>query len=388
MARLSFRLSPEQLHNVCRPCDDDEPPDVVSSPFVALKEVPLAGVQTLRPRPKVAPSSHNLSFKFGSAEQVKHTGGNKLHGANVEGVTEQDTLWAVPKRLGESRIETLCLDVLCARRRIGPAPANALLPQRGHLETFSARTHLLAGVFFAVYTITRFAMLGFETLKGTLVVIAGLAATICFFSSTLYHVTSPDPHLSKWSRQLDFVSIYISIAIGWTADLCVTTREFENVRVAAIVDVPLAVLLLGVFFGTRRYILWDEVQDEEFKCSIGLGLYRKWNSDGVHQALRQSTSLTVSLFTFSLLPVIVSNLGSATSTVILLQVASFLIILSGMVLDNAVVFPDYALSRGGAKSCVVPSCGCILSAHGWWHVFAFVGTAIAVLARELALYHA
>ena len=349
MTRLSFRLSQGQIDTLCHPCDSQDPPQTTQSLLARPKTAP--GFQILRSDPK--------------PEQI-------------------DKLWNVPSREGESRIKTLCLDILCARKR--ERVENALLPDRGHLETFSARTHLVAGIVFLVYTVARFVTLGFDTTRGTLVVLAGLSATVCFFCSTFYHTTSPDCDISKWSRQLDFISIYLSLGAGWLADMAITTREFENVPIAAILDVPFALLMVVIFFGCRRLILWDETPLQEFQCNIGLGLFRQWNADGDHTALRQTTSFIISSFTFSLIPVIVQNLGLATPVVISLQVVAFFVIVSGMIWDNIVVYPDYSLARGRAMFCVIPSCGCILSAHGWWHVAAFLGSVLTVVAREVALY--
>ena len=354
--------------------------------FGAVREVPLSGVQPLRPRAKTTVHKDAFSFRFASPLSGAPTGGAVLHGDNDPSVHVTENLWSVPRRHGEWRITTLCCDVMCARKRVASHLfPRALLPERGHLETFSARTHLLAGVATLVYTVARLSVLGLETLRGSLLVLAAAAATLCFFSSAVYHTTSPDEAWSTWTRQLDFISIYVSLATGWSADLCITTREFQNVPLAAILDVPLSVLLVAVFFGVRRGVLSrEETTVEEFTCSVGLGLYRRWQGDTEHTALRQATSLIVSLFTFSLLPVIVNNLGSATGSVIALQGASFVLILCGMVLDSTIVFPDYALSKQAWKCCVVQRAGCIMTAHGWWHVFAFVGVVCAICAREIA----
>ena len=116
MARLSFRLSPEQLNScVCRPCDVQEPVALVSSVFAPSAKIPLVDVQTLRPRSRTATSSNNnLSFKFGTPQRWQNTSGPLPHGRNEDSCIEEDQLWAVPIREGESRLQTLCLDVMWA----------------------------------------------------------------------------------------------------------------------------------------------------------------------------------------------------------------------------------------------------------------------------------
>jgi hypothetical protein len=156
--------------------------------------------------------------------------------------------------------------------------------------------------------------------------------------------------------------------------------------VVSILDVPLAIVIVAAFFGARRFLLAaEDTMVTEYECSIGSGMYRVWMCDGDHSTLRQATTLAISLFTFTLVPVAVNNLGDSAGVVIALQTSSFTVLLLGMISDYLVGLPDSALAKGEKPCCTVwPRAGCIITSHGLWHVAAFVGAALAVSAREVA----
>jgi len=148
-----------------------------------------------------------------------------------------------------------------------------LLPTRGHLESASAVTHLWSALGFLGYAVARAAMVDLSTTRGLFLVLAAFFSSATFFASTFYHITTPDDRWAEVGRQADFVAIYVGVAVAFTSDLCIVTREFSNVPLVAILDLPLAVLCVALFFGYRRWVLpGDATLVEEFQCSR-IGLY-------------------------------------------------------------------------------------------------------------------
>lgn len=344
MPALSFRLSPEDLSAL----------PVSHTPFPCTPTVALP-----RPQPLLRP-------RFTAAPQL-------LVLPRKDGV---DT-WTVPEVPGESRMYTLCCVVLCRRPRRVPV-AGLLLPQRGHLETASAVTHLWSAIAFLGYAVARAATVDLNTTRGLFLVLSAFFGSITFFGSTLYHVTTPDDQLAQIGRQVDFVAIYAGVVAAFTADLCIVTKSFSNVPLVAILDLPLAVTLVAAFFAYRRYVLPGETTlVREYECSR-VGLLRRWHSDLDSTPVRHATSLTVALFAFVLTPALFRNLECAP-TVIALQGSSFAVVLVGMLLDSVRHWPDAALAWSAW-----PKLGCIVTAHSLWHIAATTAGVLTVVAREIA----
>jgi predicted membrane channel-forming protein YqfA (hemolysin III family) len=360
---LSFRLSPEDLDTLrpkpTRPVVSHTPSQFACTPTVALPRPQ----SVLRPRLNALPEQRvpvvpTADLALGSAGGV-------------------DT-WAVPRVRGESRLYTLCCVVLCRRPRTAPA-RGLLLPQRGHLETASAVTHLWSALAFLGYAVARAATVELDTSQGFFLVLSAFFGSMTFFGSTLYHVTTPDDQLAQVGRQIDFLGIYSGVAAAFTADLCIVTRGFSSVPLVAILDVPLAVTLVAAFFAYRRYVLPGETTlVVEYECSR-VGLFRRWHGDLDSTPVRQATSLTVALFAFVLTPALFRNLDAAP-TVVALQVSSFLLVVGGMVLDCVLCWPDAALP----KWAVWPNLGCVVTSHSLWHVAASTAGVLTLVAREIA----
>ncbi|MBE35188.1 MAG: hypothetical protein CMI16_06495 [Opitutaceae bacterium] len=259
----------------------------------------------------------------------------------------------------------------------------------GHLERFSSWSHLVLGVAFLSYAFVCIGRFTDSRTAENWAIGGAFATSITFFSSTIYHFTSPDPVISVWTRQLDFLAIYASLAINSVADLAAVTRGFVNVPVSSIVDVPLAASVLAIFFLYRRsWLTREETQTTEFDaCTLETGLLQRWNGDGEHGPMRQAGSLTIAIFVFSATPAILSQLGGEHAWIILaLQVSAFGIVLFGMTLDNVIKWPDRSLAQGAKIPCVsFKSCGCGIASHGIWHILAGVAAIIAAAAREYAL---
>jgi predicted membrane channel-forming protein YqfA (hemolysin III family) len=261
--------------------------------------------------------------------------------------------------------------------------------KNGHLERFSAWSHLIAFVGFVVYTVIRHTVFYRSSTSFQWATGAAAATGVTFLSSTIYHITSADVRISMVTRQLDFLAIYISIAICSVADLAAVTRGFVNVPIVSIIDVPIAATILAFFFAFRRYELScdDTLMKEYSGCSFGVGLMRFWHSDGSHTHLRQAGSFAIASFYFTTTPAVLENIDDA-GIILGLQVGAFVVVMGGMLLDNFVGFPDNIWHRkpGGVPCTSFPYLGCALMSHGIWHILALLGAIMTSIAREYAVF--
>ena len=302
-------------------------------------------------------------------------------------------------RFGELLHGTLFKNVI-PQARLSDVEGNALvmstlLGPTGHYERFSSWSHVVSFVAFAAYAIVRHvAAEDRSSVEAVLVVVATWAVAFMFLASSLYHCTAADAEFAVFTRQLDYIAIYVGIAVGTTADIAVATRGFDNVPIVTIVDVPLAATLLILFFAWRRTRLptnatWVDdyaVVPESVQCSVGRGLFSRGHVDLHHSQLREATSLLLSAAYFMTVPAAVVTLGVEVAVPVLaLQAAGFVFIVFGMLLDRVFEWPNGTLVEG-KTSCLQPnSCGCVVSSHGVWHLIALLSAICTVVAREYAL---
>ena len=297
-------------------------------------------------------------------------------------------------REGCDRFGQLLYHVCCAHKLVGQEGKriSPLLGPEGHIERMNARTHVVGGVLFAVYAVLRHALTAFDddSTSGTLVSIAAWAIAATFITSSVYHATAPDRTLAYYTRLADFSAIYIAITIGAVADISVASRGFVGVPLTVILDVPLAGLAILVFFLWRRVSIpseetWGEDREDE-GCTIGKGLFYRQHFDKHHSALRSATSLLLAVAYFSYLPCLFLNFELTIALVVFgLQLLSFLLITFGTTLDKIIGFPDSKLAKG-EMTCLACS-GSVMTTHAIWHIVALVSAALAVSAREVALFH-
>ena len=265
----------------------------------------------------------------------------------------------------------------------------------GHLERFSARTHLFGAIAFVVYAILRHILLDDSTTSGVMVSLSAWVNAATFASSTIYHATTPDRDVAYVTRLLDYAGIYFSITFSALADISVVTRGFYDIPWQSIIDIPIAATIIYTFFVLRRLYTpaattWHERRP--LACAIGNGLYSAGHCDLEHAGAREATSLMLAIAYFLYIPAAFSTLGTTVAGVVVaLQVVSFLVILFGMLLDLIIGWPDTQILKGKAKwaackdpCCLIP-CGCALNSHGWWHIVSLVSAALLAGAREYAL---
>jgi len=325
---------------------------------------------------------------------ASNPGRSELAAYNGKGRESNHDQWSVPggKELHVcSRLRDLTHRVMCwgcCTLESSKHPMS-FLGDFGHLERFSAWSHLIFGIAFFTYAIVCTCRFTEDRTSESWAIAGAFSTSATFFSSTIYHVTTPDAAISVWTRQLDFLTIYTSLSINSVADLAAVTRGFVNIPVVSIIDIPLAASCLAIFFLYRRsWLTREETLITEFAgCTLETGLFRVWHGDGEHGPLRQAGSLAIAIFVFSATPAILSQLdGDHAGIILALQISAFSIVLFGMVLDSVLVWPDRSLARGAKIPCVsFKYCGCGISSHGIWHVLAGVAAVMAVVAREYAL---
>ena len=277
-----------------------------------------------------------------------------------------------------------------------PLEFSELLGKEGHFERFSAWSHVVGFVGFLLYAVIRQIVAeNRNTVEGVFASISGWTLAFVFLSSSIYHGTAADPKISMFTRFIDFAAIYAGLAIGATADIAVATRGFDNVPIVTIIDIPIAATLLFFFFIWRRIrIPMDETWTEDWtyvpstvKCTLGRGLFSRGHEDLHHSQLRESTSLLLTASYFMTVPAAVMTLGwEVAGTVITLQGVGFVLLVAGLLLDKVFEWPNKDLVIGKRTCCYPNNCGCILTAHGVWHIIALVSAACTVGAREYALH--
>jgi len=257
----------------------------------------------------------------------------------------------------------------------------------GHIERLNVWTHLVATLVFALYAIVRRVVLPPATTQDVMVVVAAWSTAFTFGVSTVYHTTAPRPELAFFTRVADYLAIYLSISVTSLADMAVATKGFDLVKWQTIVDIPLAALLIGLFFILRRAALTTEqtLAPTTRGCPSGLGLFRSLHQDNEHSALRASTSFVLSTAWFLVVPTTVQMIPLAAAVFISLEAVALLVLLVGMTIDNVFNWPDTAYARGERFGCSNRRCGCLVTSHALWHIFAFVAALLSAAAREYGI---
>ena len=337
-------------------------------PFSIATTQKLSIRQTPAPTPAPAPAlchrrsqTPHLAFTFASQPptcncQQSHLATLSLTDSyKSKPIQAPANQWDIPKHtIGPfARFVHVVFTVMCKgccvripdHKRVFP---RSILGDYGHGERLSAWTHFIAALVFFVYAFSCAARFNFERAAEGWSTIAAFCVSLAFLSSTIYHAVSPDEKMSAVARQLDFLTIYIGFSVNAVADMAAVTRGFLNVPITAILDVPLASLILAVFFLYRRsWLSLEDTQIEEYgSCTLQIGLLRRWHSDGAHSSFRQAGSFAILTLYFTATPSIVATLGTNASMVLGLQVGALLIAFTGMLEDHVFLFPDYQISKG------------------------------------------
>ena len=217
---------------------------------------------------------------------------------------------------------------------------------------------------------------------------AAASLGVCFLLSTVYHVTSPSRKLAYWTRNLDYFGVYFAIAVSSLADYAIATRSFRNTRVLAIADVPIAAVIVFVFFVVRRVATSSQEtwHGQLGGCSLAFGLFRRAHLDLKHAGVRQATSLLLVVAYFVGTPSLFLNFSTTQAVVVLtFQLLALASLVGGMLLDNVFLWPDRAMMSGKFKFLSSKSCGCALNSHAIWHVISVIAAIKSTAGREIGL---
>jgi len=109
--------------------------------------------------------------------------------------------------------------------------------------------------------------------------------------------------------------------------------------------------------------------------------------DKAHTGARQATSFLLVISSFVTTPSLFINLGLDNALVIIgLELGCLFAVVLGIFMDNAFVWPDVRLANGkGPLVLVCKPCGCIGSAHSFWHILSVVAAVKGAIGREFAL---
>jgi hypothetical protein len=287
-----------------------------------------------------------------------------------------------------------CL-VLCVNDEV-PGTEKSVVGPTGHLERANAWSHLMAAVLYVGYIIgRRFTPMGkLSMLSNTLAIASYGVFVFMFLSSTIYHVHSPHRYWSAVTRLLDFMGIYSGIAAGTMSDLAIVTINLKNVDFRAIADVWIgAFLMVGFFVFRRTQLSISETRLTYMPQKCSLGFARSQNVDLEHSSLRSAGGVALSFTWIVTIPVAFANLEQDCAW--MFAVSRFIgtaILLSGMALDNAFIWPDTAFtdtSKPRRCACYSQRRGCgggwVFSAHALWHMVALLSTVVATVGTEYSI---
>ena len=285
--------------------------------------------------------------------------------------------------------------VVCVNDRV-PTDSSYLGPT-GHIERANVWTHMFAAVVYMIYSVLRpITPAGsVDTISSSLAAFAFASFCTTFVFSSVYHVYSANKWWSAATRLGDYFGIYLGIAAGTLSDLAVVTENLKDVRWTAVADMWIAMALLVVFFGVRRFTLTPEETRLAYlsdKCTLGFA--RNTNVDLEHSSLRAAAGTVMAFSWVLLIPGAFSTLE--TDCAWIFSGSRFIgtgILAAGMILDNAVLYPDnwFKESEAPPRNCVCynKSEGCgggwIMTSHALWHIIALASTMITTFGTEYVI---
>ena len=266
---------------------------------------------------------------------------------------------------------------------------NSLIGVNGHLERANAWIHLTGAALFLVFATARPLFLNTVSVAGALSGITSAVVMITFLVSTAYHALGTLDALMPILRTLDHGSIYVALAVATVTDTAVVTLDFRNVPWQTISDAIFVAALLLVFFSYRRIVLPASATVVAWG-SCKLGLFRLSHADKEHSAMRSSGYVILSFGFISLIPATVQNLSYEMAVILLVcNATSLLLLIGGLLLDNALVWPDSMYEEGKLPSCICHSktfCnGILCNSHAIWHALSLLSVIILTTGREIVI---
>jgi hypothetical protein len=172
----------------------------------------------------------------------------------------------------------------------------------------------------------------------------------------------------------------------------VVTLDFNDVPWQTTLDSVFVAVVVLCFFMYRRLVLPPE-DTETAWGDCRLGLFRLSHADFEYSALRSSSYITLSFGFISLVPAALRNLPPlASGTLIVCNGISLTLLITGLLLDNVLIWPDKLYADAAKRRTQKPGllchntkCGCMMTAHAWWHVFSLASVLVLTIGREIAI---
>tara|TARA_X000001036_G_scaffold328239_2_gene306827 strand:- start:2333 stop:3484 length:1152 start_codon:yes stop_codon:yes gene_type:complete len=278
--------------------------------------------------------------------------------------------------------------------------AHSMLGPYGHIERANAWTHVVGALAFAIFSFVRVSHTEvFDNLStsGQLSAVSAAATVVTFAISTAYHSFAGVRTLSPAFRMLDHGIILTALAIASAADTCVATLNFFGVPWQTVAEPFCVACVLLVYFSYRRFVL-DVEQTEVAWGNCHIGLFRFQHVDLDASSFRTSGYVAIGFLFVQLVPVAFTNLRIELASLSLAaNLVGLLMLTAGLVLDNIAILPDLwyqqrAMRRDAPKGKRVADlwfhnrkCGCICTAHAFWHVAALLATVVQAIGREVVI---
>ena len=269
--------------------------------------------------------------------------------------------------------------------------SQSLLGESGHIERSSVLTHLIASLLMAVYLGVRRPFVQTETVSSDLAQGAIMLGTLTFVVSTVYHVQSGTLSIQWILRILDHVSIMCTMAFSNVTDLSLSIATFEGEDWRVIADpIASATFAIVLFLAIRVYRPLSTSTIAKGNCP--LGLFRIEQHDGDFAPSRAQCYLCVALYFVLHQGVSFRRLRLAWLA-LASQIVTFCILVSGMIVDTVVEFPDrqYPKYKGLKErpfwwtKLHSKKYGCVCHSHALWHVAALLAALVTVVTRDVLL---
>ena len=278
--------------------------------------------------------------------------------------------------------------------------AHSMLGPYGHIERANAWTHVVGALAFALFSFLRAAMRGTfdsDSASGQLSAVSAAATVVTFAISTAYHSFAGVRTLSPAFRMLDHGIILTALAIASAADACVATLNFVGVQWQTVAEPFFVAAVLLVFFSYRRTVL-DVEQTELAWGNCQIGLFRFMHTDLDSSSFRTSGYVAIGFLFVQLVPVTFANLRNDLAVVsVVANLVGLLLLTGGLVLDNIAIVPDLWYQRRAQRPSAGKGegpfdlwfhnrkCGCLCTAHAFWHVAALLATVVQAVGREYVI---
>lgn len=280
-------------------------------------------------------------------------------------------------------------------RESGVDAPNSALPARElrglQHEVFNCRSHALSASVVFVYFVWRVAQASRDGTFAAWLVCASAACTVFVFAaSAYYHARMHEKAQSAWLREVDYAAVILVICVSLVADLAIFTRHIPTLRISwqTWLDGLLAFAISTADALARRYCTSTDASYVLVGTPAHGTEFMK-HMDGQWAPIRVGSILACLLGWILLVPLVWSATAPEYGKHIVLAtyVAGTGLLVTFQANDFTKWTDRICKKRTDRQlSDAAVCCVATPSAHGWWHVAAFLTLASSSLVREIALY--